>query len=287
MPQFSIIIPSWNNLPLLKLCISSIKKNSHFKNQIIIYVNEGIDGTVEWLEDQQDVNFLHSHKNEGICVALNSCRALVQSEFIIYMNDDMYVCPNWDLELHNEIKRIGHNRFMLSSTSIEPHVVNNPNLISIVQDFGDSLQTFKEEELLNSYLNLHKEDWSGSSWPACVVSTKVWDIVGGYSIEFSPGMYSDPDFSMKLWRYGVRIFKGVGKSKVYHFQSKSTKRLKKNNGAKTFLMKWGITARVFYTHYLRMGKPFDLHALENPGKLSYFLLLRSKLKRAYYALISK
>lgn len=269
---------------MLKLCVSSIRKNSHFANQIIIYVNEGTDGTVEWLKEQNDIDFLHADKNVGICVALNSCRLLVKRKYIVYMNDDMYVCPQWDLELYTEIERIGHDQFMLSSTSIEPHAVKNPNLISIVRDFGDSLETFKEDQLLASYQTLVKEDWCGSSWPACVVSTKIWDIVGGYSIEFSPGMYSDPDFSMKLWKHGVRIFKGVGKSKIYHFQSKSTRRLKKNNGAKTFLMKWGITARVFYVHYLQMGKPYRL--LDKPYKLSYLLLLRSKLKRAYYALLS-
>jgi hypothetical protein len=191
----------------------------------------------------------------------------------------MYVCPDWDLEINNEIKRIGHDKFILSSTLIEPHAVDNPSYVSIVKDFGDSIATFKEEALLQSYKSLVKEDWSGSSWPPTTVSTAVWDIVGGYSIEFSPGMYSDPDFSMKLWKAGIRIFKGLGASKIYHFQSKSTNRVKKNRGNATFMLKWGISVRDFYNGYLRMGKQYE-GALAEQSLQENFL---GKLKKAYKA----
>ncbi len=38
----------------------------------------------------------------GICYALNMGRSFVETEYIVYMNDDMYVCPQWDLELFKE-----------------------------------------------------------------------------------------------------------------------------------------------------------------------------------------
>ena len=46
---FSILIPTWNNLDFLKLCIESIRKNSCFQHQIIVYVNDGSDGTLDWV----------------------------------------------------------------------------------------------------------------------------------------------------------------------------------------------------------------------------------------------
>lgn len=285
MSRFSILIPSWNNLEHLQLCISSIEKNSHFKNQIIVYVNEGNDGTLDWVKSQTALEFLYSETNVGVCIALNSCRFLVKNDYVVYMNDDMYVCPDWDLELQKEIEKIGHNKFMLSSTLIEPRLANNMNNCSIHKNFGESINTFREEELLKSYHLLHKANWLGSSWPPSVVSTTLWDIVGGYSIEFSPGMYSDPDFSMKLWKYGVRIFRGIGSSKVYHFQSKSTSRLKKNSGSATFLMKWGITARTFYSHYLLMGRHSSELFIE-PSLPSYISQLRNKIKRMFTGFLS-
>ena len=47
--MFSIIIPTFNNLNYLKLCISSIKKNSKYNHQIIPHINIGNDGTKEFI----------------------------------------------------------------------------------------------------------------------------------------------------------------------------------------------------------------------------------------------
>ena len=49
--MFSIIIPTFNNLEYLKLCIESIKKNSKFNHQIITHINVGEDGTKDYLQD--------------------------------------------------------------------------------------------------------------------------------------------------------------------------------------------------------------------------------------------
>jgi hypothetical protein len=81
--------------------------------------------------------------------------------------------------------------------------------------------------------------------------------VGGYSNEFSPGMYSDPDFSMKLWLAGIRYFKGVNKSRVYHFGSKSVKRVTKNPGYHKFIAKWKMTNSTLSKYYLHRGEKFD------------------------------
>ncbi len=275
--KFSIIIPTWNNLEYLKLVVNSIINNSHFDHQIIVLINEGIDGTLEWVDSQINIDYVHSKENIGICFGLNICRSLIKTDYILYANDDMYLLPDWDLELDKEIGNIGHDNFMLSSTMIEPFDTSNSCVI--VKDYGDSIETFDEIKLLNEYKNLIKEDWSGSTWPPNIVHIDLWDLVGGMSIEFSPGMYSDPDFSKKLWDAGVRYFKGVGKSRVYHFGSKSTKRVKKNIGSEMFLYKWGITANTFVNNYLKRGKKFTGY-LDNI-KLSLSLKLKNKWKRIY------
>ena len=135
----------------MKLVIKSIRKNSHFAHQIIIHINEGTDGTTEWVKAQTDIDYSHSKDNIGICYALNFCRTLVKTDYVLYMNDDMYVCPNWDLELDNEIKRIGHDNFFISSTMIEPQ---GNNSAVIVNDYGNNLQNFNEDKLISDYEKL-------------------------------------------------------------------------------------------------------------------------------------
>jgi glycosyltransferase involved in cell wall biosynthesis len=271
---FSIIIPTWNNLPYLQLCIESIRKNSLLSHQIIVHVNEGKDGTLDWLKTQPDIDYSHSKDNVGICYAMNYCRQLMTTDYLLYVNDDMYVCPGWDKALYDEIKAVGHKYFYFSSTQFEP-VTQNPCCISA--NYGSTLETFREADFLKEFDSYPKSDWQGATWPPSVVHKDIWDIAGGYSIEFSPGMSSDPDFSMKLWLMGVRLYKGVSKSRVYHFVSKTTKRIKKNNGYYMFIHKWGMSTRIFQTNYLRLGELFQ--GVTKEPETSFSLKLRSLYKR--------
>ena len=251
---FSILIPTWNNLPYLKLCIESLGKHSDSQHQIIILVNEGNDGSLEWVAAQPDLEFIHSPENIGICYGLNVCRPLIKNPYVVYANDDMYFLPHWDAHLNDAIEQAGTKDFMLSATMIEPR---GDNPCCVIADFGDSTESFQEEKLLQAADGLVRNDWSGSTWPPVLVPLALWDKVGGMSIEFSPGMYSDPDLSRKLWESGVRHFQGVGSSLVYHFGCKSTKRIKQNKGRRTFLMKWGISAHQFMHNYLHIGEKFN------------------------------
>jgi len=271
---FSILIPSWNNLPYLKLCVESIRKNSIHKHQIIIHVNEGTDGTLDWIESQTDINYTYSSENIGVCYALNYSRTLATTNYIVYINDDMYLCPGWDDVFLQEIKIIGHPYFFLSATCIEPVA---SSICAIGNDYGRTTESFNEQLLLKEFASLPKKDWSGATWPPNIVHKDVWDIVGGYSIEFSPGMYSDPDFSMKLWKAGVRLFKGLSASRAYHFGSKSVKRIVKNEGYYKFIFKWGITSSTLTNYFLKRGNLFT-ESMPEP-KMTFLLLIKNIFKR--------
>ena len=276
--KFSILIPTWNNLDYLKLCIESINKNSVYRHQILIHVNEGRDGTLAWIR-QNEYEHTYSENNIGVCWALNGLRPLVKTNYILYMNDDMYVCPGWDA-LWNEIQPLPDNKFFFSSTLIQPRPFFCKSVIAPA-NFGESVETFNEEELLGKYQLLPHFDWFGATWPPNVVHRDIWDLVGGYSVEFSPGMYSDPDFSAKLWMAGVRLFKGISASRVYHFEARSTGRVRKNDGSMQFLLKWGITSASFMRNILKRGERFDEGAIEKIDSLTLNKdIVRSRLKRA-------
>lgn len=277
--MFTILIPSWNNLPYLKLCIRSIRDNSQHPHQILVHVNDGSDSTLTWVKSE-GLTYNHSKENIGICKAVNQLAMSAENDYLVYMNDDMYVCPNWDTVLIEEIKALPTNNFMLSSTMIEPADTGNPCVIH--QDFGNSIETFQENKLLSNHLKTAHHDWSGSAWPPTLVHKEFWHLVGGYSIEFSPGYSSDDDFAMKMWFAGCRIFKGLGQSRVYHFQAKSTERIQKNNGRKQFLMKWGMNQSTFNRHYLKRGLPYQGIAQKPEGLKLKMELMRAWLKRKIY-----
>ncbi|MBP9688437.1 MAG: glycosyltransferase family 2 protein [Bacteroidia bacterium] len=253
---FSILIPSWNNLPYLKLCVASLLKNSTYKHQIIIHVNEGTDGTLAWVK-QMGYDYTYSTENAGVCYAVNASATLATCNYIAYFNDDMYAAPNWDSIIYDAIKTNGTELFYYSGTMIEfESGTNKANLSPF--DFGKDIETFDEEALLNfCKQNANKKDWFGACWPPSVVHINLWKKVGGYTESYSPGFYSDPDFAMKLWQAGVRDYKGLGKSLVYHFKCKSTGRVVKNDGRKTFMKTWGFTSSYLYKNVLKVGEDYN------------------------------
>jgi glycosyltransferase involved in cell wall biosynthesis len=275
-PVFSLMIPSWNNLDYLKCVIASIRKNSAFKHQIIVHINEGNDGTEDWVQAQGDIAFTKSEINSGVCYGFNAASHLASSEYLVFLDDDLYLCPDWDKFLWEEIQTQKDTNWCISSTMIEPY---NKKIPCIIPDknFGRHPSEFDEEKFLKEYQTYPKDDWTGSQWYPMVLPTFVFRAVGGLSVEFTPGMYSDPDFMAKLWHYGIRYYKGVSKSRAYHFGSITTGRVKRNDGRSEFILKWGFSSNTFFNNYLKIGSTFS-GELPEP-KIGFVLNLKKRIDR--------
>jgi glycosyltransferase involved in cell wall biosynthesis len=275
---FSILIPSWNNLSYLKCCVESIQKNSAFRHQIIVHVNEGSDGTLEWAK-ASGLNYSYSPTNAGVCYGFNAPSSLATSEYILLSDDDFYFAPGWDTALMEEIKKASTDQFCISGTMIE-HTLSRNSCAIAPFDFGKTAQEFNEQKFLAEYDKIPFSDWNGSNWYPLVLPRNIWNLIGGLSVEFSPGMGSDPDMMMKLWHAGVRYYKGVSRSRVYHFGSKTTARIKRNNANRQFLEKWNISISTLYKFYLKMGEAFA-GGLKEPEETQSFKirLLRDKAKK--------
>ena len=282
--MFSIIIPTLNNLDYLKLCIKSIKKNSKLKNEILVHVSEDLQKKTRIFLESENINYSYTEKNVGLCTAINVIADKASNEYLIYVHDDMYFCPDWEEPLINEIKSLNHNKFYISGSMIEP------NSGHLKFNCGETIENFDESKLLNNIKNLNIPDHQGSHFAPHCIHIDIWKKIGGFSEEFNPGIASDPDFNMKLWIIGCRIFKGLNAFKVYHFGSLTTRKNKKvkvNRGDNTFLMKWGISTSFFKKYYLRSKTRYN-GPLKDPNKnfVYYFDLLKCKVKLFYLKLNS-
>ena len=280
--KFSILIPTINNYNYLKICISSILKNSKYEHEILVHSNNSTDQTSSFLKSM-NIEEIKNSNNFGLCTALNQLAQKAKYEFLLFLHDDMYICPNWEEPLINEINSYDHSNFYLSGIMIEKtngHINYN---------FGDDYSNFDENKLLKMYNAFPFQDIQGNDKNPSLVNKNLWNKVNGMSEEFNPGDASDPDFILKLWNSGVRIFKGLSNFRVYHFGSITTrknKNIKLNNGAKIFLNKWGITYKFFRKHFLNYHARYD-GPLKEPKKniFFYFDLFICKMKFLYYKIL--
>ena len=287
--MFSILIPSFNNLEYLKTCINSLKKNSEYAHQIIVHINEGADGSLEYVKEN-NFEYTYSENNIGMPKALNKSSKLANFDYILISHDDFYFCPGWDTEFVKEINNIKHNNFYLSGTMVGAG--------QIEFDAGQTVDNFNETKLLNNLDNIKTFDFQGTTKCPGLVHKDIWEKVGGWSEEFSPTGGDDTDFAMKLWSMNIRIFKGLGKSLAYHFGSITTRKKDKSlftylgsRGNKIFLKKWCLSINFFEKFYLKSGLDNSKNLIFNnydgpltdPHKnISYYLeLIKVKFQLIY------
>ena len=291
--MFSILIPSYNNLEYLKTCINSLKKNSKFDHQIIVHINEGTDGSLNYIKENRHEH-TYSKDNIGMPRALNRASKLAKYDYLVISHDDFYYCPGWDTEFVNEINKIKHNNFYLSGIMVGAG--------QIEFNAGQTVDNFNETKLLNNLDNIKTFDFQGTTKCPGLVHKDIWEKVGGWSEEFSPTGGDDSDFAMKLWKINIRIFKGLGRSLAYHFGSITTRKKDKSlftylgsRGNKIFLKKWGLTINFFEKFYLRSGLDKNKRLIFNkfsgplndPKKnLNYYInLFKCKIVMLYLLLI--
>ena len=292
--MFSIIIPTLNNLKYLKLCIESLKKNSKFNHEIIVHSSIGTDGTLKYLKEE-NIKYTHSDFNAGIPKGVNLAAAQATTDYIIYGHDDFYFLPGWDTAFDEEIKKMPNKLYYLSGTMVQNG--------QVTLDCGNTIETFNEEKVIKEHKNIKFYDFQGSTWAPHLIHKEIWKRVGGLSEEYFPGTGSDPDLNMKLWRLGVRVFKGLKDCKVYHFGSIVTRKFKDktiqtesgSKGDKIFLKKWGIKIKFFNRFYLRgcISKNGKMYCKEYDGPLKepiknfsyYSNLFLNKLVFLYYKLL--
>jgi len=280
--MFSILIPTFNNLEYLKLCIDSIKKNSKFNHQIIIHINEGSDGTLDYVRNH-GYEFTYTKVNVGMPKALNQSSKLAKNKYILISHDDFYYCPGWDVEFENELKNMKNNKFYLSGTMVGAG--------QVYFDAGQKIENFDENYLLNNLEKIKTFNFQGTTKCPGLVHIDLWKKVGGWSEEFSPTGGDDTDFAFKLWNEDVRIFKGLGKSLAYHFGSITTRKKSKklftylgSRANKIFIKKWNISINFFENTYLKSGLDKNKNLIFNEYK---DILYQPKKNYNYYIEIIK
>jgi len=147
MEKITFCIPSKSNLRYLKTCIPSIRKNAHRSDhEIIIFVDEDEDGTIDWLTQVKDEYQLQYYENPnlgkylyGIGMAYDFCIEKSTTDIFMIFHADMMLGKNADLYAYSHLKP----KTVICSTRIEPPLHPNAGE-KILKDFGMYPEEFKE-----------------------------------------------------------------------------------------------------------------------------------------------
>lgn len=88
MPLISIIIPSFNNLNLLRECIDSIKNQTFADYEVFIIDAKSSDGTIEYLQTLNKPFQFISGPDRGVYDAMNKGIAMSNGEWLYFLGTD-------------------------------------------------------------------------------------------------------------------------------------------------------------------------------------------------------
>ncbi|MZH05366.1 MAG: glycosyltransferase [Nitrospinae bacterium] len=105
-PAVSVIVPNWNGMRFVGMCLDSLAK-LHFKNfEVIVVDNGSIDGSRELIEEKYPwVRLIRLPYNKGFAIACNEGIKASNAEYVVLLNNDIEVTPDWLTELYEGMER--------------------------------------------------------------------------------------------------------------------------------------------------------------------------------------
>lgn len=98
-PYVSIIILNYNGADYLEKCLQSVYSTSYPNFEVILVDNASTDGSYKITEKFKRIKLIRNKKNFGYSAGNNIGIDKAQGEYIVLLNNDTIVQPNWLKEL--------------------------------------------------------------------------------------------------------------------------------------------------------------------------------------------
>ena len=154
MSRITSVIPTYNNLPYLKLTVQSVRQNCYYKDMpIFIFAENCTDGTNEWLGNRSDElgieYYIEDGKDRedqlGIGGGIDLCVSKVKTEFVNILHSDFWVAPNQDIELLKLFDEFPNDRLITSSFRVQPNIFPNENITQSLEWMRDYLDNYLKD----------------------------------------------------------------------------------------------------------------------------------------------
>jgi GT2 family glycosyltransferase len=104
--KVSVVVPNWNGMRFVGMCLDSLAKLDFEDYEVIVVDNGSIDGSREMIEEKYPhVRLLKLPDNMGFAIACNEGIKASNAEYIVLLNNDIEVTPDWLKELYEGMER--------------------------------------------------------------------------------------------------------------------------------------------------------------------------------------
>lgn len=244
MSVTSIVIPTFNGLPLLVSCVESIRSYTDTPYEIIVVDNGSRDGTLEYCRKQK-LLFISLPSNVGFPIACNLGMSAASGDQILLLNNDVIVSKGWMTNMLNAL-------YSEDNIGIVGPVINKVSGVQQVDCQYTDIRHF--QKLANKWNVPDKSKWQlvERIVGVCFLFRRaLMDTIGLLDERFSPGHYEDDDYCYRARSHGYKLLV-CGDVLIHHEGSAS---FKQNNpdgwqnlidrNHQQFIDKWHIDPHQF------------------------------------------
>lgn len=257
----SIIAIALNGLDYTKRCIESIREHTDLPYELIVVDNGSTDGTLQYLQEQDDVILIANSENVGAPFARNQGLEIARGEYVMFFDNDIVATKDW-LKILVEHSKNNPDIGLIGPMS---------NYVSGAQFVPDS--SFEKIEDMHAFAEELTKENSGQLLPAhrlilfAMFATRaVVDKIGGMDPLYGKWGFEDDDYCLRALIAGFKL--AVAKDVFIYHKGSSTSEAANIDYSKlleenweNFKQKWGLPR---YHSYMQgypiqaiISQPFD------------------------------
>ena len=218
-PLVSVIILNYNAGELLSKCVESILKSNYQNVEIIVVDNVSTDNSHKKCKEKfGKIKLIENSKNIGFCDGNNVGIKEALGEFVIIINPDTTVEPDWIDELFKAYEEFGEGIFQPKILSLDDKRIlqSTGNMIHLFgfgysRDLGIIDKNYRDE--------IEKVGYAAGT---CLFTTSKVIKKVGLLDSFIFLYHDDVDFGWRAAQLGISSYY-VPKSKIYHVKSYNLK----------------------------------------------------------------
>jgi GT2 family glycosyltransferase len=246
-PEVSIVIPVLDDVRRLSECLMSLARLTDCPSHEVVVVANGTDeSALESLPRRDALVLVRSSINLGFGGGCNWGAAFARGRFLVFLNDDTVVEPDW-LRALVEVAESDDSVGAVGSRLINPD--------GTLQEAGSILWSDAGTYQVGSglpagtaaFTTLRQVDYCSAC--GLLVRREAWDDVDGFDERYFPAYHEDVDLCLSLRERGWRVVYAPDARLVHHggvsLSDPEWRRIVGLHSGRAFREKWG-DALAFY-----------------------------------------
>jgi len=213
-PVVSVVIPVYNQIGYTARCLASIQAaDATVAYEVIVVDDCSTDTTAELLRDVPGLRLLRNPRNLGFCETVNNGAAAARGEYLMLLNNDTEVKPDWldtlidAMESAPDVGAVGSKLIYADGTLQEAG--------GIIWANGDGWNYGKNDDPGKPVYNFRR-DVDYCSAAAMLVRRDLFEALGRFDLRFAPGYYEDTDLCFALRTRGHRVLYQPHSEVIHH-----------------------------------------------------------------------